>query len=136
MSPGPTALGLAGVVTALWRWRRGEYESLSVALALVYLCQVAVLSPFTKNLRYVAVLEGPLRVLALLLLWELCGAARRRAARFLVVALVAALCWLGWQDYELFWLRWRAYDPVTVVLAGIRGLVPLDPSLGLAPESR
>ena len=135
MSPWPTALGLAGVATVLWRWRRGEYDSLAVALALVYLCQVAALAPFTKNLRYVAVLEVPLRVLAVMLLWELGAAARQRLGRPLVVALVALLCALGWQDYQLF-RRAGVYDPVTLLLAGVRGLVPLDPNLAAPSGER
>lgn len=128
MSPWPTALGLAGVVVALWRARRGEYDARAVALALVYVCQVAALGPFTKNLRYVAVLEVPLRVLAVWLLWECLGAARRGLGRGLCALVVALLCLLGWRDYQLFWIRSGVYDPVTTVLAGVRGLVPLDPS--------
>jgi hypothetical protein len=124
MSPWPTALGLAGVVVALWRWRRGEYDCLAVALALVYVAQVLVLSFFTKNLRYVAVLEMPLRVLAVVLLWELLRARSSALGRWTCVATVALLCWLGHRDYELIWLRWKTYDPVTLPLAGARGLVP------------
>lgn len=126
MAPAPTALGLAGVVVALWRWRKGEYDALAVALALLYLCQVAVLSPFTKNLRYVAVLEVPLRILALLLLWELLAAAHRRAGRLAVIALVAGLCALGWRDYRALWLRAGLYDPVTSALIAARGLGPAE----------
>jgi 4-amino-4-deoxy-L-arabinose transferase-like glycosyltransferase len=124
MSPWPTALGLAGVVVALWRWSKGEYDSLAVALALVYVAQVGVLSFFTKNLRYVAVLEMPLRILAVVLLWEVLRARSSTIGRWACVACVALLCWLGHRDYELIWLRWKTYDPVTLPLAGARGLVP------------
>ncbi|MFM7298210.1 MAG: glycosyltransferase family 39 protein, partial [Planctomycetota bacterium] len=76
MSPWPTLLGLLGIGVALWRWKRGEYGSLAVLLALVYIAQVATLGFFTKNLRYVAILEIPLRVLSVVLLWELFSASR------------------------------------------------------------
>jgi 4-amino-4-deoxy-L-arabinose transferase-like glycosyltransferase len=136
MSPLPTALGLAGVAVTLWRWRRGEYDALAVAFALVYVCQVALLAPFTKNLRYGAVLDVPLRVLAALLLWDLCGAARHRAGRLAAVLGVALLCTLGWRDYQLFWRQAGVYDPVTAVLAGVRGLVPLDPNARVPVDER
>jgi hypothetical protein len=128
MSPWPTALGLAGGVIALWRWRKGEYDALSVGLTLIYLAQVGVLSFFTKNLRYVAVLEVPLRILAVVLLLRVFELRRPMLGRALCTLAVVAMCWFGWADYKLFWLRWKVLDPVTHVLVGVRRMVPTQQS--------
>lgn len=128
MSPWPTLLGLAGIGVALWRRRRGEYDAVPFGFALVYVCQVAALGFFTKNLRYVELLETPLRVLAVLLLWDLCSAERKRAGRVLCAAAVAALCWLGYVDYREIWIRPRLSDPVTSELIFLRGMGPNDPA--------
>lgn len=127
MAPWPTLLGLAGVAIALWRWKRAEYGTLAVGMALVYVAQIGVLGFFTKNLRYVAVLEVPLRVLAVVLLWELFGAKNGLVGRALCTAAVALLCWWGWSDFERIWLEYRTYDPVTTVLVGVRGMIPTQP---------
>jgi hypothetical protein len=136
MSPWPTLCGLAGVVAALLAWRRGSYQGVPVALALVYVLQVTALASFTKNLRYVAVLEVPLRLLAVGLLWEFFAAGRRRLGRAACTLAVVLLCTSGWRDYRHVWLVWRTYDPMTTVLAGVRGLIPLDPHLTTVPDGR
>jgi len=127
MSPWTTLAGLMAIGVALWRWRRGEYGSLAVALSLVYIGQVAALGPFTKNLRYVALLEVPLRILAVMLLWEFCDAKRSRKGLFACCAAVAFLCWASWADFQLIWLQFHAYDPVTALLVGVRQMVPTTP---------
>jgi len=125
MGPAPTMLGIAAVAVALWRWRQGEYDALAVGMALVYIAQIATLSAFTKNLRYIALLEVPLRVLAVVLLWELFAAKRRAAGLAACTAIVAFLCLLGWLDYQLYWIQWRTYDPVTINLIGPRHMMPI-----------
>lgn len=127
MSPWTTLVGLMAVGVALWRWRRGEYGSLAIALSLVYIGQIAALGPFTKNLRYVALLEVPLRILAVMLLWELCDAKRSRKGLAVCCVAVAFLCWASWADFQLIWLEFHAYDPVTALLVGVRQMVPTTP---------
>lgn len=127
MSPWTTLLGLGGVALALWRWRRGELDPLAVALALVYIAQVAVLGQFTKNLRYVAVLEFPLRVLALGWIWDICGAERSARGRAVAAALVLVLCALSWSDFQRLWIEFRLYDPVSGALLMGREMAPRPP---------
>ncbi len=126
MSPWPTLLGLAAIGVVLVRWRSGAYGTLGVAMSLVYAFQVGVLGLFTKNLRYVAVLETPLRVLAVVLVWELFDSKRRLVGRVLCTALVAGLCCLDFADFKLFWLHWQTNDPVTHVLGAVRGLFTIN----------
>ncbi len=124
MSPWTTILGLGGVMLALWRWRRGELDPIALALALVYIAQVGVLGQFTKNLRYVAVLEFPLRVLAVGLIWDLCGAQRSARGRLIAGAVVLALCVFAWRDFQSLWLEFLLYDPVTGALVLGREMAP------------
>ena len=122
MSPWTSALGLAGVVLALWRWRRGEHDAATVLMALVYVGQVAALAPFTKNLRYVAVLETPLRVCAVVLLLELFSAARAPRLRWAAAVLVALLGWRDFRGYQRDFERDGLYDPMTATLLQLRGV--------------
>jgi len=126
MAPWPTLLGLAGATLALWRWRwraPGAY-SLELALALIYAAQIGVLSFFTKNLRYVAVLEFPLRVLAVGLLWEFFNASRSKYGLAVCVAAVALICWSSWIDFSVIWLDFGMYDPVSGALIISRKMSP------------
>lgn len=127
MAPWPTLLGLAGVSIALWRWRERGAHSLELGLALVYAAQIGVLSFFTKNLRYVAVLEFPLRVLAVGVLWEVSGGARSKHGRALCIAAVALICASSWLDFRALWLDFQLYDPVTGALVMGREMTPRPP---------
>lgn len=127
MAPWPALLGLAGVSLAIWRWRERGANSLELALALIYVAQLGVLSFFTKNLRYVAVLEFPLRVLAVGVLWEVCGAARSKYGRVACAVAVALVCALSWLDFRTLWLEFGMYDPVTGALVISREMAPRPP---------
>jgi 4-amino-4-deoxy-L-arabinose transferase-like glycosyltransferase len=123
VSPWPTVLGIAGMALAAWRWRHGEFDSLAVYCALVCVLQVAALGPFTKNLRYAAALEAPLRVLAVSAVCALFAGARARLA----VAAVALVCALEAASFDALHLEARIYDPVTQALATARHVVPGAP---------
>lgn len=121
LSPWTTLLGLAGFAVALWRWRRGEFERLLVFCALVYVLQLAALAPFTKNVRYAAPLEMPLRVSAAALLAAFFGGGLR--GRALTLVAVLALAWSDVRDFQRAFVRGRIYDPVTANLLAFRRLI-------------
>jgi 4-amino-4-deoxy-L-arabinose transferase-like glycosyltransferase len=123
-SPWPTALGLLSLAVVAWRWRMGQYEALLVFAALVYVAQIALLASFTKNLRYVAVLEFPLRLLAVAALIDVLRMQRREVAHAVAAALVAALCWSDWASYRLIFVKNAAYDPMSVQLLWSRDMLP------------
>lgn len=127
MAPWPTLIGLAGASIAFTRWRNRESNSLALALALIYVAQIGVLSFFTKNLRYVAVLEFPLRVLAVGVLWEFFGAARSKHGRVACAVVVALVCALSWLDFRALWLEFGMYDPVSGALVISREMAPRPP---------
>ena len=37
---------------------------------------------------------------------------------------VVVLCFVDWQTFDLYWVRYRGYDPITYVLLGMRHMVP------------
>lgn len=128
LSPWPVALGLLGFAVAAWRLRRGSYDALLAYAMLLYVAQIAALSFFTKNVRYVAVLELPLRLLAVALLWDVLGAARWRAAKVAAVALVALLCAADWASFRRYFVVRGIYDPMTVSLLVANESVPPPPA--------
>jgi 4-amino-4-deoxy-L-arabinose transferase-like glycosyltransferase len=125
VSAWPTLLGLCGIVVTAWRWRAREYDGARVYLALIYVFQIGVLAFFTKNLRYVAVLEAPLRVLAVLVIWDFFAGGRAWFVRAAPAGCVALLCWLDWSNFQQIFVTWQMYDPVTLQIAAARHLFPI-----------
>ena len=123
-SPGPTLLAAGFFAVLLLRLRRGEHDRALVLLAILSVSMLAMLSFFTKNIRYMVVLQLPIAVFASHLLVELAGKTRRPA--LLAGAAVALLCWLEVRTYEKVWIERRMYDPVTFeVLQRLEMLPPL-----------
>jgi len=125
VSAWPTLLGLCGIAVTAWRWRAKEYDGARVYLALIYVFQIGVLAFFTKNLRYVAVLEAPLRALTVLVIWDFCAVQPARIARAASTAVVALLCWLDWSSFQHLFVTWQMYDPVTLQIGAARHLFPI-----------
>ena len=124
-SPGPTLLAIAGLGAMLLRWRSGVYDRTSALFALVAGLFVLELSFFTKNIRYMVVLELPLRFFATGLVADLAGGLRSRRSVVLASCAVVALCFLDWRTFDAMWVQARLYDPVTAWLAMLRHLLPM-----------
>jgi 4-amino-4-deoxy-L-arabinose transferase-like glycosyltransferase len=124
LSPGPTLLALAAAGHALFEARAGRSHPARSWLALFALGLLLAYAPFTKNVRYVAPIELPLRALAALGLFALCGREpgwRRGAA---VAAAVGLLCWLDWRHFERVFVAGALDDPVSAYLLQARELIP------------
>jgi hypothetical protein len=124
MSPWTTTLGLAGIATTLWRWRNGDYDALAVFLAVVYVGQIATLAPFVKNLRYVALLEMPLRLSAVALLLHPSVLGKTVVARGAAAALVGLMAASNVRDFQRCFIEGKLYDPLTVHLVRFREMSP------------
>jgi len=125
-SPVPTLLALAGIGAMLLRWRAGTYDRTGAFFFLLAALLVLELSSFTKNIRYVIVLELPLRFFAVGFVAELAGGLRTRRSSALALAAVLAMCWLDWRTFDAMWVQAKLYDPVTAWLAYLRHLVPMN----------
>lgn len=123
----PTLLGFAGLALTLWRWRQGEFDALRIHFVFVYVVQIGTLAFFTKNLRYIAVLEAPLRVLAVVCLFDVFASKRHALTRLAACAVVAALCWADWHGFRTLWIEKLVFDPVTLALGIARDVIPVVP---------
>jgi 4-amino-4-deoxy-L-arabinose transferase-like glycosyltransferase len=124
LSPCTTLLAIAFLGLLLVRVRNGNYDRRLVFLALIAVCMIFEYSFFTKNLRYTVLLELPIRVFSVCLVCELCRAKTPSRTWLLAGIVVAFLCWVDWQAFELYWVRYRGYDPVTYLLLGMRHMIP------------
>jgi 4-amino-4-deoxy-L-arabinose transferase-like glycosyltransferase len=124
LAPWPTLCGIAAIGWAALRARERQAGDAAVWLAAWVASLWLAFAPFTKNVRYVAQGEIPLRALAVALLCELC--ATRRAAPGLAVAAAVVIWWsvAGWIDFERIFVTAALYDPMTAPLLMLRGLAP------------
>jgi hypothetical protein len=125
LAPATTALGFAALGVAAWRLRKREAGDLLVWLALVLVALLVAYAPFTKNVRYVALAELPLRALCVCLLWQLAAAAGAGARdRAVAAGLLLVLCAADWLSFQQLFVRSGLYDPMTAHLLALRGLAP------------
>jgi len=124
LSPWPTLLAVGWFWLTAVRLRSGSYDRMSVYLAFVIATLTLELSFFTKNVRYAAVLDLPIRVFAALLVCELCQRPRAKRGAILAGGVVALLCCLDWQSFELIWVQRAGYDPITRFLGLVRHVIP------------
>jgi 4-amino-4-deoxy-L-arabinose transferase-like glycosyltransferase len=124
LSPVPTLLAVGWFAIAAWKHRAGEYDRTTFLLGLIAASLIFLFSFFTKNVRYGVVLELPIRVFSVLMIGALVGNEKSTRSTVLAGLVVALVCWLDWRSFELFWVRYHGYDPVTHFLSIVRELVP------------
>lgn len=123
LSVWPTLLAVAALGALALRLRRGEWEAGPVYLALLLVGLLLAFGFFTKNVRYVALLELPIRGLAVWLVWEL--APGRPALRHLAGGLLVALvCAADYATFRGLFLEYAVHDPMSAWLLSFRELLP------------
>ncbi len=121
ISPWTTLAACAGLGARL-SGKRFEFGDRELTLLALLGCLLLVeMSFFTKNARYLLILELPLRALALAWIFGLAGGARRTVlvAGFVLLVVVSDL-----SSFEYGWVRHKIYDPLTGTLMQLRGLLP------------
>jgi hypothetical protein len=124
LSPATTLLAVAFAGVLALRLKGGHYDRVLVCLGLLAVFFLIEFSFFTKNVRYALVLELSMRVFAVCMLAELLGSASRARSAVLCGVAVAALCWLDWRTFDLYWVRYRGYDVHSQFLLGARQMIP------------
>jgi 4-amino-4-deoxy-L-arabinose transferase-like glycosyltransferase len=96
--------------------RQGE-----LALALFVVTTIFVFSFFPKNLRYISVLDYPLRVFTVMALFN----ARRKGPSFLIVFIVIAfICLADMANCFSIFVQGQLYDPVSFGLLSFWNIIP------------
>lgn len=132
LAPWSTLLGLAGLVgflVASARGKRGDLDPALGLLAVVIVAQLFAYSFFTKNVRYVALIELPLRVFSVYALWHLSQrllGGRGRLALAACATAVALLCWSDYASFRSIFVDAGVYDPMSASLLSLRGFLPGD----------
>jgi hypothetical protein len=124
LSPATTLLAIAFAGVFALRLRSGGYERPLVFLGLLAVLFLVEFSFFTKNVRYAVVLELPIRVFAVCMLSEVLRTGSRVRSAVLCGAAIAALCWLDWKTFDLYWVDYYGYDPHSHFLLGVRHVIP------------
>jgi 4-amino-4-deoxy-L-arabinose transferase-like glycosyltransferase len=124
LSPFTTLLSIAFLGVLAVRLKNGEYDRRLVFLGLIAAGLLLEFSFFTKNLRYAVLFELPIRAFSACLVWELFRS--RSSVRSLIAssAAVVLLCIADCRTFDLYWVRYRGYDPMTYELLGMRHMVP------------
>jgi 4-amino-4-deoxy-L-arabinose transferase-like glycosyltransferase len=124
LSPVTTLIALCAIPSALVASplprEREALRFLLVAVVGIWVAHEFV----TKNVRYVAVLELPIRVFAA---WAIVRASRLAPPRFqlsLAAAVVVLLCALDARSFYTIFVDDGLYDPITAQLMRVRGLLP------------
>lgn len=124
-SPATTLLAIAFLGVLAVQLRSGEYDRKLVFLALIAVCMIFEYSFFTKNLRYAVLFELPIRVFAVCMV---CALLPRRSSVWSALApgiAVAILCFMDWQTFDMYWVKYRGYDPMTLTLLAMRHMIPI-----------
>lgn len=122
LAPATALVGLAGAALLAFDGRAGRAEPGLLLLALLCASLWIAYEPFTKNVRYVALIELPLRTLAVAALWRLPRS--RGGARAAALLALLLLCWGDLRSFDALFVRGGIYDPVSAELLSARGLLP------------
>lgn len=125
ISPLTTLLGLGGVLTVAIRAVRRDEQGLSAAAAILIVVTLAEFAPLIKNVRYVALLDLPLRLLALGVLSDLAGGLRERWRRPALAAAVAVLVVADLVSFFELFVAGGIYDPTSFNLLAARQMIPV-----------
>jgi 4-amino-4-deoxy-L-arabinose transferase-like glycosyltransferase len=112
MEPALLLLAIGGLFRVTTKEKAASYLSLFVGLSYLVMCQVK----YGMNLRYASIWDMPLRWLAFWNIMLLTSTLPARLRTIVVSGIVAGLCLLGWQAYQLFFVQAGIYDPIPTQL--------------------
>jgi hypothetical protein len=131
LSAAPTLLGIGGLALVAWRARhdrndpkRGDAERSLLFPAWIAIATLVEHAFLTKNLRYVMIVELPLRVLAVEALWLLFAARNETPRVVATAAVVLLLAVLDYGSFRTLFVERGLYDPMSAPILTLRGLVP------------
>lgn len=123
LSPWPTLLAIGFVAIIMVRFKDGVYDSNQVYFVTIFIFLLLEFSFFTKNIRYLAILDLPIRVFAVFMLFELISHMNPVMATTLCFVLVFIFCLFDYQTFNMMVVH-DTYDPVSALLLMMRNIIP------------
>ena len=124
LSPWVVILALGFAVNLLLDKAR---DRMAIYFAFLSLAILVLFNFFTKNVRYVLILDMPMRLLALMAMDRICrGLFTPQGARVILILLVAALALSDYFNFYGLFVRGGIYDPVSFVLLKARQVIPFN----------
>ncbi len=121
LSPWVVLCSIGFIFSYLLSDRRGELQALFLVFAML---GFVLFNFFTKNVRYVMMLDIPIRLFTVLLLKEIVS---QRVARHATAVLTLLILWIALSDYVNFYtlfLEQGIYDPISHVLLKSKRFIP------------
>ncbi len=103
---------------------RPEWDEPTFYLILFSLTMVILMDFFTKNIRYLLMLDMPIRLLAVLALGKLTGRIFKNSATFVVGIFIAAIALFDCLNFIDFFIQQGIYDPVSCWLLKASHIIP------------
>lgn len=124
LSPLPTLAALLYLGSQFKRLKTGPHNRCVLYFGLILSLLLFEYDFLTKNVRYLALLDLPIRVFCGLMIDHIfsSGNSRNRFAWGLLV--VSLLCWLDFQSFQQIFISNHVYDPVSQALLEARGIIP------------
>jgi 4-amino-4-deoxy-L-arabinose transferase-like glycosyltransferase len=103
-----------------------EEERLSLYFIFIFLLTFILFDIFMKNVRYVIILDTPLRLFSLLMLNRIAERAYPRQAMKLTFALVMALALFDYFNFYHLFIQEGIYDPASFFLLKAQKIIPFN----------
>jgi 4-amino-4-deoxy-L-arabinose transferase-like glycosyltransferase len=107
-----------------WHLASKEHDERVVYFLLAFVVLFFSLNFFTKNVRYVMVLDTPMRLFSVLMLKKLFDARFPKRAFLLISVCVAAIAVFDCLNFYNLFVRGDIYDPVSYWLLKIEHIIP------------
>ncbi|MCX5704328.1 MAG: glycosyltransferase family 39 protein [Candidatus Omnitrophica bacterium] len=101
-----------------------EYDEKTVYFLLVLIVPFLLFNIFTKNIRYVMILDVPMRLFSVLILKKLAEYKFPKYAFILIITLVITLSIFDYLNFRSLFLREGIYDPVSFLLLRAKHIIP------------
>ena len=124
MSPWVMISAIVFVGVLVTRWRGGQLPLVHIYFLVMFAALLLCFAPFPRNFRYLAVLEIPVRLFALAMLFELGSWVTAQRTTILVGLTVAIICWMDYCTFERLFVVEGIYDPVSFKLLCAQGIIP------------
>ena len=91
---------------------------------IIFVSLIFIYEFFTKNIRYVILLDYPIRIFALLMLSRICDRYSLRSSGILLTILVIAIAVFDYISFYTLFVKEAIYDPVSYWLLKVHQIIP------------